>query len=543
MPNDPMPPRGGQFGTRRPSRVAAAAAIAAGLLGALLNGTAMAQGQSPPPRYSDQFNTSSDWYGTPRANQELKHWRQLAAPNDEFRTQTEHCLKILDEVSAHEAEAKQLKEQAGQHRGDPSYAQFHRAAGREQQIAAQLVAKFWKCASPGGVQRADRFDTQGEPGGQGDRFGSQGVPNPVPPQSTAQTPRTPGQGPFDPNLRRQYPTADGGDRDCLPEPDASTRQRLRKTGIEVIDTMAAMGQQADRTLSAMGQAVAAQLAYLAQPNARIWQDRKAAVKAVVEYMANDNARNHETLRKSAEAAAQQFLRDPSGALGREAGNILVGKVVQTTGGICPATATKLKVAVTEHAKAEKAAGRLKVALDAEKRQLDGPRNLCVGSTNRVNPEGRKNSCVPASWADELSDETGFPFDERNFRWTQADDGTPWPQIYAVQKQMWGDRRFGTQDPTRATLQSLGIPALMPEGMKSIVDELRTAGNGAGGLVITVRQNGASHMFRAKNFGGTVKFRDPALNTGGSYNFMPEFHASPLRSVFFYRTTGPDMQPR
>lgn len=495
-----------------------------------LNGAAIAQGQSPPPRYSDQFNTSSGWYATPRANEELKHWRQMAAADDEFRTQTEECLKILAEVSAHEAAAQRLHEQAGRHRGDPAFAQYHRAAGREKQIAAQLVVKFWNCASPGKVKRADSFSTEA-------------VPDPVPPQSTAQVPRTPGRGPYDPNLRQQYPTADGGDRDCLPEPDASTRQRLRKTGIEVIDTMAAMGQQADRTLNAMGQAVAAQLAYLAQPNARIWQDRKAALKAVVDYMANDNARNHEALRKSAEAAAQQFLRDPSGALGREAGNILVGKVVQTTGGICPATATKLKVAVTERAKAEKAAGRLKVVLDVEKRERDGPGNLCVGSANRVNPEGRKNSCVPASWADELSDETGFPFDERNFRWKQADDGTPWRQIYEVQKQTWGDRRFGTQDPTRATLQSLGIPALMPEGMKSIVDELRTAGNGSGGFVITVRQNGAAHMFRAKNFGGTVKFRDPALNTGGSYNFMPEFHDSPLRSVFFYRTTGPDRLPR
>ena len=61
----------------------------------------------PPPR-SDQFNTGS-WYDTPRANEELKKWRQRTGASDDFKTQTQDCLSILDDVAAHERESQRFQ--------------------------------------------------------------------------------------------------------------------------------------------------------------------------------------------------------------------------------------------------------------------------------------------------------------------------------------------------------------------------------------------------------------------------------------------------
>jgi hypothetical protein len=234
--------------------------------------------------------------------------------------------------------------------------------------------------------------------------------------------RTSNQNPF---TSSTGPTETG---DCTPEPDPATQTQLRKTGIEAIDTMAGMGQQADRMLTAMGKAVVAQLAYLSQPNAKIWQDRKEAAQAmgqgIIAYMVNDNASNHDALRKTAEAEAQKILRDPASAIGTTAGNVLMGKAVQSAGGVCMASARNLKAAISARAQAQKAAQRLKAMLDNEERQLAGSGALCSGAGNRVNPQGRRNACVPSTWADEIADETGYPFDESNFRWTDADEVTP-----------------------------------------------------------------------------------------------------------------------
>jgi hypothetical protein len=286
----------------------------------------------------------------------------------------------------------------------------------------------------------------------------------------------------------------------------------------------------------MGEAVVAEIAYQAQPNAKVWQDRRAAAKAVVDFFANDEPDKYQRLREAANKAAEAMLRDPASTVGATAAGVLTGKVASGAGAACKVGAKRAKdLAAAARAEAEKAASRMKKLLAAKtafRKRFGSPCN--------VNPEGRKFACVPSSWAEELSDTTGARFDESNFRWEEADMPTDWDRITEVQKNMWGDRRFANHGPERADLQSRGIPALMPNGVHDIIGELEQAGDGAFGFVGVEWRSGAGHMFRAGNFGGAVRFRDPLLNKGGSFNFdTHETAGAPVR-VYFFRTRGPDL---
>ncbi len=363
----------------------------------------------------------------------------------------------------------------------------------------------------------------------------------TPPPRLARSPQLP---PERAPQQGQNPGPGTQDDRCTPVPAAATSIQLRKTGIEVLDTLAAMGQQADRSLDAMGQAIKTQLAYLTQPNAEVWRDRRMTGEAVVDCMANDVAANHATLRQAAEAELRQLQRDPAGAVGYTSAQILAGRAVQVVPWACSTTASRLRSAATEQAKAQRAVARFKEMMNAERGQLSGPGSLCgagLGPTSRYNPAGRRLSCVPASWAAQISDETGFNWDETHFNWSKKDELTPWNRIYAVQKNTWGDRVFGNLDPTRRMLQSQGMPAVIREGQAGIENELRAAGNGASGFVTIFRQDGTAHMFRARNLNGRIAYQDSATNTPGRFNFMNDFNGGrPLQAVWFYRTTGQDL---
>lgn len=523
------------------------------LLAALICVAAMPTAVSAQAPYRDRIDTSGG-YGTPAARQNYESW-EARAFNDEFRTRTRGCLEILNEVSMHEVNSANLRRQLNQLRGTPGYYQVHRQAQGESNIAAQLIARFWECVRERWNGR-DQFATSGDPRPRGDSINTRGTPNPRQPGYPARQQ----QASPDPRLSPQYPATGTPPGDCIPVPDTITEQRLRRTGIEALDTLAAMGQQADRSLNAMGQAVAAQLAYLAQPNAQLWRDRRAAGQAVVAFLASDDPQKYNQLRRAAEAEMQGIARDPAGAVGNAAATVLLGRAGQTANGFCPASAIRLRATASARAITEKAAGRLKVMIDNERGKRAAPPLRCrgVGTSGNarggrtpVNPEGRQNTCANATFADELTDETGFAWTERNFRWSNVDDVTPWHIIEATQKQQWGDRRFAGMDPTRAMLQSQGLPAIIPRGLEGVAEELRAAGDGAGGFVTIFRQNGTAHMFRARNIGGTVHFRDPALDTGHVPNlwvnykqdpvyFDPAYNGGPLVQVRFYRTTGRDL---
>ena len=125
----------------------------------------------PPPR-SDQFNTGS-WYDTPRANEELKKWRQRAGASDDFRTQTQDCLSILDDVATHERESQRFHKLAADNRGNgPVWRRYHELAGAQSQLAARFVVKFWQeCVNA-------RFRPPESPG---DQFNTGGTPRPIVP--------------------------------------------------------------------------------------------------------------------------------------------------------------------------------------------------------------------------------------------------------------------------------------------------------------------------------------------------------------------------
>jgi hypothetical protein len=140
--------------------------------------------------------------------------------------------------------------------------------------ACEAVRSPDQTASGGGETfglNAPGSDQGPPPRGPGETFGSdspgsdkgqpptQSKPTPTPSPGTGQQPQT----------------------DCVPEADPQTQTRLRKTGSEALNTIAAMGQQADRLLTAMGQVITGQLAYYTQPSAKIWNDRTEAMQAVL----------------------------------------------------------------------------------------------------------------------------------------------------------------------------------------------------------------------------------------------------------------------
>ncbi|RME67458.1 MAG: hypothetical protein D6782_02575, partial [Alphaproteobacteria bacterium] len=165
------------------------------------------------------------------------------------------------------------------------------------------------------------------------------------------------------------------DEDCQPELDAASQAQLRNKGMGLIDTMVAMGAQTDHMLNAMGEAITAQLAYLSQPNAKIWDDRKTQLvktgQAIVDYMTNDNASNHENLRAAAERSVKSILADPSGALGKAAAGVLMGRFAGGTQGFCIAGAARAKAALRSAFKAEKAADRMEHLLTEKARLKNG----------------------------------------------------------------------------------------------------------------------------------------------------------------------------
>lgn len=160
------------------------------------------------PPVSDQFNTSGR-SPTPNTDMERQRWQQQASASDDFRTQTQNCLQILDEARSHELRSYELRLQLNGLRGTPQFGVIHRQAGRESQIAADFIAKFHNCASWQRVRKSDDFNTKGNPDSLGDQFGTRGTTPPGP---------GPQRQPFGDEIRsRGYtppPPLQGGEKIC-----------------------------------------------------------------------------------------------------------------------------------------------------------------------------------------------------------------------------------------------------------------------------------------------------------------------------------------
>lgn len=119
---------------------------------------------------------------------------------------------------------------------------------------------------------------------------------------------------------------------------SSQQNQLRKTGIEWLDTAAAMGQQGDRMLQAFGDTLAGAIATLADPQAFTAQQR-GNIETMSRLMALPNPQFNKVLQGAAQQQFDQFMRDPATALGTAAaGQVLSLGVAKVASTVCQATA-------------------------------------------------------------------------------------------------------------------------------------------------------------------------------------------------------------
>jgi hypothetical protein len=113
---------------------------------------AIAVATSPLSAQSDHIATSG---GNEVAD--AKAW--WSKHTDSFRTQTEHCLSLLDEAEQHRELAMQYKAAAKRAQHEEA-SRLNKLGNDEYTIVNKLVRKFYECAR----LRSDQFNTQGEPG-------------------------------------------------------------------------------------------------------------------------------------------------------------------------------------------------------------------------------------------------------------------------------------------------------------------------------------------------------------------------------------------
>jgi acyl-CoA thioesterase-1 len=121
----------------------------------------------------DQFSTSARG-GTEVADARA-WWASRTGHSDEFRTQTTHCLSLLDRAEGHRQTAMRYKVQA-KTPGPMASAErtrLNRLGNEEYAIVTSLVRKFYECARP----LSDQIST-----------GRTGRPQPVPRQSQPDRP-------------------------------------------------------------------------------------------------------------------------------------------------------------------------------------------------------------------------------------------------------------------------------------------------------------------------------------------------------------------
>ena len=228
-------------------------------------------------------------------------------------------------------------------------------------------------------------------------------------------------------------------------------------------------------------------------------------EAVLNYMTADHNANDAQLRQAAVDAVRQFRQNPAYFLGQ---NVL--SVIPAAG--CAAKATsrlKLFNRVTAAAK------RLQKFSEAEDEFAKGTGSApwCSGGDQKaynpggafeINPFAEQKNCVPASIAGAQKSLTGKPLTADDIRPVWQDKASSRQEVMDLLRKNFGHIDITDLDEDRMALQREG-DLLKVAGRSQIESELSQ--NGRGALILTTDGAGNSHMFRAENIGGTVRYFD------------------------------------
>jgi hypothetical protein len=272
---------------------------------------------------------------------------------------------------------------------------------------------------------------------------------------------------------------------CENVPPVEDQAELRRTGIELIDTLAEGGQQTSIFLEHANKATLASIAQLLHP-VETGEKLAGVSAAVVNFLGNQDPTKWVAVRDIAEAAVEDARKSPAGFLGDQAGAYFAGRISMplTTVKACrlPPNAAR---ALSEKAKKTERAAKTATRLN---------RNTKV--------PGNQPPCGIAGKADcfwrAMRDATG----DKSFDVLINGPGVrSWGEVFQNLKKYFAGR-----------VPNVADPASHVEGVPSIrtLDEIVTkdlARKGSEGIVFVRFENGKNHVYVGANLTGTPGFFD------------------------------------
>ena len=303
---------------------------------------------------------------------------------------------------------------------------------------------------------------------------------------------------------------------CENVPPVEDQVALRRTGIELLDTLAGGGQQTSIFLEHAIRAMVAGIAQLLHPE-ETGQAWAGGVAAVVNFFGNQDPTKWVALRDAAEAAVDSARKSPAGFLGDQAGAFFAARVAMplTTARVCglgPNAARALSEKAAKTQRAAKTATRLN-------------RNTKVPGNQPPCGLDKKKDCFWRVMRDATGDKG---FDGR----INGPGVASWQEVYDNLKKYFAGRVPGVSDP-----------ASHVEGWPSIrtLDEIMTqdlARKGSEGAVFVRLQDGTSHVLMGANLTGTAALFDDQKQfwgPGSGAMALNDAFKSPPVAWKFYQT--------
>ena len=291
---------------------------------------------------------------------------------------------------------------------------------------------------------------------------------------------------------------------CQNVPPVEEQAALRRTGIELLDTLAGGGQQTSLFLEHASRATLAGIAQLLHPAETV--ERWAGdIGAVVEFLGNQDPTKWVALRDGAEAAMDHARRSPASFLGDQAGAYLAGRVAMplTTVKACRLDPNAARALSQKAAKTQRAA---KTAARVNKNaKVPGNQPPC-GLQD-------KDDCFWRSMRDATGDKT---FDKM----INGPGVGSWPEVFQYLKKYFSGRVPNAADPASHVT---GIPSIRT------LDQILTqdlARKGSEGMIFVRFKNGKNHVFMGANLTGT-----PGLFDDQKQFWGPGSGAMPLEKAF------------
>jgi len=325
-----------------------------------------------------------------------------------------------------------------------------------------------------------------------------------------------------------------------PPPPDPCQVQLRRTGIDALDTMAAMGQQTDRFLTAFGQTLSQAIvsgSALATDPSGFTRRQAANIQGLLALLSQDNESFEASVWQASLKLLDQARKDPAGTLGSAAANALINRGVTAAGGVAKNAVCK---AGTRLKRALKRVKELEAIEANQPRLPSGSRVDCPS----VNPSDLQNGCFPRAVAYDRRQELSIRVTANDYRRSGPDVPTSLDEMSRMLRTVYGGRRFGTLTEAENLAQAEG--KWIPTKIEDLKKNLAGSGNGSRALVFAQPKFGAtvSHIINVAYDEGINVF-DAEKGPGGVaylHSLFDEYEAGASMELWYFRTAGPDMLP-